>query len=107
MAVLIVLLVLFFLIGLIVGVVVVLAMTAASKNRGPRRLGSGRAALSAASLFDPTGGSVYHLARTDLEVRNSGSSAIETFQASARTVADAYEEATQGEQPTDVKSDSL
>jgi hypothetical protein len=96
---------LFFVVGIFVGVIAIVGLSVVRRDRSRSRR-SGRAGLGAASLFDPTGRAVYGLLRGDLAVRD-GSSATEAFQASARTIADAYEEAVQDSHQTGTKRDNL
>lgn len=76
-------------------------------DRGRAREDSLRLVLGSASLYDPTGQRVYDLTRGLMAVKEPDSSAIEPFRASARTVADAYEEATRDRQHTEGDSGSL
>jgi hypothetical protein len=97
---------LFFVVGIAVGVIGIVTFAVVRQDRSRSRR-SGKAGIGAASLFDPTGAAVYGLLRGDLAVRDGGSSATEVFQASARTVADAYEEAVQDSHQTGTKRDNL
>jgi hypothetical protein len=62
---------------------------------GARRRGqSARVRVGVASLLDPTGVSVYALMRDMLRASHPEGTAPRAFRSSARTMADAYEEAT-------------
>jgi hypothetical protein len=66
------------------------------KEHGHAR--SVRARVGAASVLDPSGASIYALMRSILKVSHPDKSATQAFRASARTIADAYDEAVRDRQ---------
>ena len=96
-----------FVAGAVAGMIAVVSLAIARGDRRPKRGRSDGVSLSMASLFDLTGMTVYALLRRSLAVRDPDKSVIGSFHASARTVADAYDEAVRDSQRMGAESGSL